>query len=722
MSVAKVTLLKARRILVPLSLRFVLLQRAALIVTLMFTEIGGGWFEHVDEKTGKTSVIVCRRTVQTAGHIYYANASTQETQWEYPTELVRTSCTMDWDECCDPNSGRTYYFNRKTRETSWDPPASHVEDSTSKAKLAALDPSKWKSKLDLMTGQTYYYNTVTRDSTWSRPACWPDADQGEGLNLKMGATPDRAAFSGTPKATEDEDEPPEGTIEEIARRYTGYDFRRYAEEHFQLSRKGMFNTKTNLDKVLRWKNEVIKTALHITRDGELNTQAVQIFRNVTGFMGDRCSGKPRIDHCQKILSNVLQSPEVMRDETYCQIIKQVTGNPSAESTAAGWQLLAACLATFPPSSELAPHVGSYLSHHLSPTSEWPGFCLHALPKICELGARRELPTEVEVESTIRQIGTTVRIFFVDGKCASMPVDPWTTAAALVRALCRLLGICDMQPFAIFEVSTDDEERALDADERVLDVVAYWHRIETKNTPQAASAVSATIAAKVVAENFHFKFKVRYFFDVGFEDEAAVEMMYIQAKHDVVDARYPCAEQDALTLAALQFQEEFGDALTNVHDCKYLKGRLGRYFADRVVANKREDELGRKLLTLRAKLSGYSSIEARLSYLDYVRSWKIYGSTYFVAEPKQNRQVLSQIILAVNVRGIMVIDPETNGFQQEYPYSKIITWGYSPTSFVVVTGDAIKQAKNYFKTDHGREISFMVKSYVQRRTSHPTSTA
>jgi hypothetical protein len=34
-----------------------------------------------------------------------------------------------------------------------------------------------------------------------------------------------------------------------------------------------------------------------------------------------------------------------------------------------------------------------------------------------------------------------------------------------------------------------------------------------------------------------------------------------------------------------------------------------------------------VLKLYAKLNGYSQQESRLSYLDYVRSWKIYGSAY-----------------------------------------------------------------------------------------------
>ena len=48
------------------------------------------------------------------------------------------------------------------------------------------------------------------------------------------------------------------------------------------------------------------------------------------------------------------------------------------------------------------------------------------------------------------------------------------------------------------------------------------------------------------------------------DRASVELLYAQAKHDVVESRYPCTESDCFTLAALQAQEEFGETCPADH--------------------------------------------------------------------------------------------------------------------------------------------------------------
>jgi hypothetical protein len=267
-----------------------------------------------------------------------------------------------------------------------------------------------------------------------------------------------------------------------------------------------------------------------------------------------------------------------------------------------------------------------------------------------------------------------------------------------------LGLQTEKPFAVYEVSSSEEERVLDPDERVLDLVAYWCRIELEEKHKKGKTADI--------EEFRFVYKVRFFFDVPDADFSAVELMYIQATHDVVDARYPCTEQDSVTLAALQLQEEYGDHPGEGRSCTYLRGNLGKYIPKRYTESGNHTDLEQTILRLYQKLSGYSQQEARLSYLDYVKSWKIYGSTYYFAEPQNNREFPAEVVLAINHKAILVVDPSTKDFLAEYDYQNVVTWGHSATSFVVVTGNLTRQTKVYFKTDQGKEMNAMVRTYVE----------
>lgn len=176
--------------------------------------------------------------------------------------------------------------------------------------------------------------------------------------------------------------------------------------------------------------------------------------------------------------------DTLRNEVYCQLVKQTSKNPSVESTSLGWQLMNICLATFPPGpllkDPLMAHCVSVLEDHPEPTvKKYAEACLHNIPLICELGPRRELPTLVEMESCKRLKPVIVRVNFLDNKYTMIVVNSWTTVEHFHEMIRRRLGIKDGRSFAVYEVSSNEEERSLDKKERILDLVAYWNRLQAE---------------------------------------------------------------------------------------------------------------------------------------------------------------------------------------------------------------------------------------------------
>jgi hypothetical protein len=261
-------------------------------------------------------------------------------------------------------------------------------------------------------------------------------------------------------------------------------------------------------------------------------------------------------------------------------------------------------------------------------------CLHYIPKMVKFGSRRDLPSRMELEAVYHVQQSVVKVFFMDQKYIQLSVNSWTTVADVIKLVCLSIGIPESRQgaYGMFESNDKDEERPLEDDERALELVAGWERacLEASEEQGAAvkggAATAGTVAADQNLPAFYLLFRVFLYLDYPdgvTPDPMDVELEYAQAVNEVVHAKYPCSEQDALALAALQLQEEHGDHTGG--DCSdYVKWKLKLYVAKKFWRGNATKiaEMEEKLLDLYSKLSGYSQIEARLSYLDYVNGWKV----------------------------------------------------------------------------------------------------
>ena len=99
--------------------------------------------------------------------------------------------------------------------------------------------------------------------------------------------------------------------------------------------------------------------------------------------------------------------EPLRDEIYCQLCKQTTGNRDIASAARGWFLMAVCLNVFPPSRILAPHLESYvLTYGVHGFEHYNYFRLKAISRLKR--SRLEVPSRLELAAILVRSGPTLR--------------------------------------------------------------------------------------------------------------------------------------------------------------------------------------------------------------------------------------------------------------------------------------------------------------------------
>ncbi|XP_046408434.1 uncharacterized protein LOC124172941 isoform X2 [Ischnura elegans] len=150
------------------------------------------------------------------------------------------------------------------------------------------------------------------------------------------------------------------------------DIEKYAQDNLNIHKKGIFRKKFSVRDMLSWSKDPIRKPMLVLEDKNLKKEACEVFKLVQIYMGDR-KAKPgmtlnsvALDLCSKAYSQ----PR-LRDELYVQICRQTTENPRRESLRRGWELLALCLAFFPPSEKFQPYLDGYMNRHRDPSFDFP---------------------------------------------------------------------------------------------------------------------------------------------------------------------------------------------------------------------------------------------------------------------------------------------------------------------------------------------------------------
>uniref|UniRef100_A0A8C0PV37 MyTH4 domain-containing protein n=3 Tax=Canis lupus TaxID=9612 RepID=A0A8C0PV37_CANLF len=208
-----------------------------------------------------------------------------------------------------------------------------------------------------------------------------------------------------------------------------------------------------------WPQAPIKESLISLSDEDTNKQAVESFRVLMQFMGDQ--PKPRGKNDLELLYELLKlcREENLRDEIYCQVIKQVTCHPQPEHCTRGWNLLSLLTGCFSPSATLMPYVIKFLQNSGS-SQELARNSQEHLQRTVKYGGRQRLPSLGEIQAFLKGQGMrSLLIHLPGGVDYRTTIQTFTVAAEVVEELCRQMGITDpqeMQEFALFLIKKEGE--------------------------------------------------------------------------------------------------------------------------------------------------------------------------------------------------------------------------------------------------------------------------
>jgi len=298
----------------------------------------------------------------------------------------------------------------------------------------------------------------------------------------------------------------------------------------------------------------------------------------------------------------------------------------------------------------------------------------------------------------------VRIFFLDDSFRAFAIDDNTSAEQLKAIVVERIGMKEDSCFAVFE-KKDGWERCLEPDEKPCELMALWNTDPKKKDSGKESLRDASCA---------FIFKKKIFLrddEREMKDPVAKHHVYIQALYSVIESELPCVVEDAIKLAGLQVQIVYGDHKPGSHTAGFLTQNLKQFIPKDLFGQKKPAEWESLIFKAHPTNIGKSDDEAKTEYLEFVKQWPFYGTTFYPpCKSIGNKKLPSKVIIGVNAEGILLLKKDKE-LVSTHPFTEICSWASSSTTFAFEFGSQTESQKYTFETRQGAIIAATIQTYI-----------
>ncbi|XP_070826045.1 unconventional myosin-VIIa [Chaetodon trifascialis] len=488
------------------------------------------------------------------------------------------------------------------------------------------------------------------------------------------------------------------TLEEFS-----YDYFRPPPKH-TLSRV-MVTKNRGKDKMWSCTREPLKQPLlkKVVNHEELAQDACMSFIAMMKYMGDYPSKRTRSvnELTDQIFEGALKA-EPLKDEIFCQIIKQLTDNHVKYSEEKGWELLWLCTGLFPPSNVLLPHIQRFLQskkHH--PLS---GDCMQRLHKALRNGSRKYPPHLVEVEA-IQHKTTQIfhKVYFPDDTDEAFEVESSTKAKDFCQNISTRLLLKSPEGFSLF-VKISDKVISVPEGDFFFDFVRHLTDWIKKSRP-AKDGIVPSLTYQV------FFMKKLWTNTVPGKDSFADSIFhYYQELPKYLRGYHKCSREEVFQLAALIYRVKFEDDKSHFPTIPKM---LRELVPQDLIRQMSPDDWKRSVVAYFNKQAGKSREEAKLMFLKIIYKWPTFGSAFFEVKQTTEPNFPEILLIAINKHGVSLIDPKTKDILTTHPFTKISNWSSGNTYFHITIGNLVRGSKLLCETSLGYKMDDLLTSYISQ---------
>uniref|UniRef100_A0A087X5M2 Myosin XVB n=1 Tax=Poecilia formosa TaxID=48698 RepID=A0A087X5M2_POEFO len=381
----------------------------------------------------------------------------------------------------------------------------------------------------------------------------------------------------------------------------------------------------------------IQESLILYNDSEINDLAVECFITLMQFMGDITTQKNTTQaNCLTHILLLGKEKEILRDEIYCQVIKQTTNNPTRSSCTFGWRLLSLITGFFPCSPILHPFVMQHLQEILL-TSELALVCLDNLQRSINFGGRRNVPSHVEMEAVLTG-KTSQRIPIQLPGGVEFPVKIRVTVD-VVTELCENMEIVEFTEVKEFSLIAtrfqDGMVRPLHPEDYLFDFLL--------------DDGSISLSFRRVLWEKPLSFRNELFVDFHYQQ---LLEEYLHGK--IIIPHYAGGTSSVQQIAELTALQHLAQGLKSQLSLPELKEYLP--LQDGLASKAEEIQL--LCHDQLAAMQSLSPEDAKIRFIESLRTLPLFGSNTFLAKKVSQHGCPSPCLISVNQEGVRFLHPKT----------------------------------------------------------------
>uniref|UniRef100_A0A8B9UQP4 TLN1 protein n=1 Tax=Anas zonorhyncha TaxID=75864 RepID=A0A8B9UQP4_9AVES len=309
----------------------------------------------------------------------------------------------------------------------------------------------------------------------------------------------------------------------------------------------------------------------------------------------------------------------------------------------------------------------------------------------------------------------LKIRMLDGTVKTVMVDDSKTVTDMLMTICARIGITNYDEYSlvreIMEEKKEEVTGTLKKDKTLLRDEKKMEKLKQKlHTDDELNWLDhgRTLREQGIDDNETLLLRRKFFYsdqNVDSRDPVQLNLLYVQARDDILNGSHPVSFDKACEFAGYQCQIQFGPHNEQKHKPGFLE--LKDFLPKEYIKQKGE----RKIFMAHKGCGNMSEIEAKVRYVKLARSLKTYGVSFFLVKEKmKGKNKLVPRLLGITKECVMCVDEKTKEVIQEWSLTNIKRWAASPKSFTLDFGD-YQDGYYSVQTTEGEQIAQLIAGYI-----------